>query len=95
MLSGSYWFSTLDMVSGYWQVTMDPADQKTEFFTTEGLFEFKVMPFGFSNAPASFQHLMDLLAGLQCQSCLVYNGDIIILGKTFEQHLQFGECFST
>ena len=67
---------------------MDPADQKTAFCTTEGLFEFKVMPFGLTNAPATFQHHMDLLlAGLQWQSCLVYIDDIIILGKTFEQHL--------
>ena len=56
-LSGSYWFSTLDtrVVSGYWQVTMYPADQKTAFCTTEGLFEFKVMPFWLTNAPATFQ----------------------------------------
>ena len=59
MLSGSYWFSTLDMVSGYWQVTMDPADlENTAFCITEGRFEFKVM---LTNAPATFQRLMNLL----------------------------------
>ena len=81
------------MVSGYWQVTMDPADQeKTAFCTTEGLFEFEVMPFGLTNAPATFQHLMNLLlAGLHWQSCLIYIDNIIILGKTFEQHLHILE----
>ena len=46
------------------------------------------MPFGLTNAPATFQRLMNLLlAGLHWQSCLVYIDNIIILGKTFEQHL--------
>ena len=88
-LSGSQWFSTLDLISGYWQVSMSPPDQeKTAFCTTEGLFEFTKMPFGLCNAPATFQRLMDLiLSGLQWQSCLVYLDDIIIIGRTFLEHL--------
>ena len=88
-LSGSQWFSTLDLLSGYWQVEVEEADRdKTAFCTTEGLFQFRVMPFGLSNAPATFQRLMDLtLAGLQWSQCLVYIDDVIILGKTFQDHL--------
>ena len=88
-LAGSKWFSTLDLLSGYWQVEMAESDrQKTAFCTTEGLFEFKVMPFGLCNAPATFQRLMDLvLAGLQWSHCLVYLDDVIVLGRTFEDHL--------
>ena len=42
-LSGSKWFSMLDLINGYWQVEMDKKDQeKTSFCTSEGLFEFKV-----------------------------------------------------
>ena len=88
-LSGAQWFSTLDLLSGYWQVEVDETDrEKTAFCTTEGLFQFKVMPFGLSNAPATFQRLMDLtLAGLQWSQCLVYMDDVIVLGRTFQEHL--------
>ena len=89
-LHGSMWFTTLDLASGYWQVEVEKRDQHhTAFSTPNGLFEFKVMPFGLCNAPAIFQCLMDLvLAGLQWSSCLVYLDDIIILGKDFKSHLE-------
>ena len=52
-LVGSCWFSTLDLVSGYWQVEMSPTDrEKTDFCVPDGLFEFKVMP----NALWAFKH---------------------------------------
>ena len=42
-LAGSQWFSTLDLVSGYWQIIVDEVDrEKTAFCTPEGLFQFKV-----------------------------------------------------
>ena len=83
------WFTTLDLLSGYWQVAVDPKDrEKTAFTTYDGLFEFKKMPFGLCNAPATFQRLMDLvLAGLQWNNCLIYLDDVLIIGKTFEEHL--------
>ena len=89
-LSGSKWFSTLDLLCGYWQVEVEEKDRhKTAFCTREGLFELKVMPFGLCNAPAVFQRLMDLvLSGIQWERCLVYIDDIVIMGKTFERHLQ-------
>ena len=45
MLAGKQWFSTLDLASGYWQVSQD-AQVKTAFATHSGLFQFRVMPFG-------------------------------------------------
>ena len=89
-LSGSKLFSTLDLLSGYWQVEIDHNDrEKTAFCTPDGLFEFKVMPFGLCNAPATFQRLMDtILAGIQWSHCLVYLDDIIVLGRTFKEHLR-------
>ena len=69
---------------------MDEKDQpKTAFTTGDGLFEFRVMPFGLCNAPAVFQRLMDLvLSGIPWEHCLVYIDDIVIMGKTFKNHLQ-------
>ena len=84
-LSGSKWFTTLDLISGYWQVELEEKDrEKTAFCTPDGLFEFKVMPFGLCNAPATFQRLMDMvLAGLQWANCLVYLDDIIVVAVLY------------
>lgn len=46
-LADARWFSTLDLISSYWQVEVAPADrEKTAFCTPNGIFEFNVMPFG-------------------------------------------------
>lgn len=59
-LSGSSWFSALDLCSGYWQVKMDQEDKPTTAFATRrGLFQFNVMPLGLCCAPATFERLME------------------------------------
>jgi hypothetical protein len=70
-LAGSQWFTTLYLASGYWQVKVAPEDRpKIAFCTNQRLFEFKVMPFGLCNAPATFQRLMNfVLGGLPLSSC--------------------------
>lgn len=85
--SGSKWFSTLDLQSGYWQIEMNPRDKpKTAFVTSHGLWQFKVMPFGLCNAPATFERLMTkALAGLPLSMCLIYLDDILVHAKTFEE----------
>ena len=86
-LAGSKWFSCLDMNSGYWQVELDEKDrEKTAFISRKGLYEFKVLPFGLCNAPATFERLVEIvLAGLHWETCLVYLDDIIVCGKTFDE----------
>ena len=66
--------------------------EKTAFSTRSGLYEFLVLPFGLTNAPPTFQRTMDIvLSGLNWDICLVYMDDIIILSKTFEEHLVYLE----
>eukprot|EP00731_Ephydatia_muelleri_P016275 Em0009g699a len=88
-LGGSKFFSTLDLANGYWQVEVEEKDtQKTALNTPEGLYEFRVMPFGLCNAPATFQRLMERVLGdMKWTDCLVYVDDIIVVGKTFPDHL--------
>ena len=89
-LSGSRWFSTLDLASGYWQVAMDAGTQeKAAFVTSSGLYEWTVMPFGLCNAPSTFARLMELvLKGLHWKICLIYLDDVIVMGRTFEEELE-------
>ncbi|HVH95926.1 MAG TPA: reverse transcriptase family protein, partial [Bacillus sp. (in: firmicutes)] len=90
---GSKWFSTMDMASGYWQIEMEEKDiEKTAFITHEGLYEFMVMPFGLSNAPATFQRTMQIVLGeLFYTVAPVYIDDIVIHSETFEEHLEILE----
>ena len=87
LLSGAQYFATIDLASGYWQVSMDPADkEKTAVCTHQGLYQFTRMPFGLSNAPSTFERLMDVvLRGLVGVKCLVYLDDVIVFGSTLKE----------
>ena len=85
-LGGMHYFSTLDLASGYWQVTMgDEASQKSAFATHCGLHKFTRMPFGLCNAPATFQRLMEVvLADLWWSVCFVFFDDILVCSRTLK-----------
>ena len=68
------------------------SQEKTAFITHEGLFEFRVMPFGVKNAPAVFQRLMQqVLSGLQSESGIgfvsVYLDDVIVFSESLIDHI--------
>ena len=90
-LSGSQWFSTLDLSSGYWQVAMAKEDKEKTAFSTGGggLYHFTVMSFGLVNAPATFERLMErVLAGLPWEVCLAYLDDVIVHADSFETEMR-------
>ena len=90
VLSRQKYFSTLDLATGYWQVKIgEESQEKTVFTTHNGPYEFTVMPFGLCNPPATFQRLMSkVLKGLINQKCMVYLDDILVMGRTFTEHLE-------
>ena len=87
-LGEAHFFTTLDLLSGYWQVGLTPeARLKSTFCVRGGLYLFNVMPLGLCKAPSTFERLMEIvLQGLQWLSCLVYLDDVVIFGHT-EQEL--------
>ena len=62
--------------------------EKTVFAWLWGLFEFKLMPFGLSNAPAVFQELMSVVLQGLGDFAIAYLDDILVLSTTLEDHLQ-------
>ena len=90
-LGGAQIFSTLDLKAGYWQVEMAEECKAYTAFTCGplGFYECDTMPFGATNAPATFQRLMhDCLGDLNMNWCIVYLDDIIIFSDTKEKHIK-------
>ena len=86
---GATMFSTMDITSAYNQVPK--AEQilpKTAFVTKYGHYEFTKMPFRFSTAPQTYEHLIKLtLSGLQWSLCLIYLDDGIVFFHKFEEQI--------
>uniref|UniRef100_A0A1A7ZLV7 Gypsy retrotransposon integrase-like protein 1 n=1 Tax=Nothobranchius furzeri TaxID=105023 RepID=A0A1A7ZLV7_NOTFU len=87
-LSGSKWFTVLDLRSGYYQIPMAEEDkEKTAFICPLGFFQFERMPQGITGAPATFQRLMGKKVGdMNLLQVLVYLDDLIVFGESLEEH---------
>lgn len=85
-LTGKKYVSKLDLSKGYWQVPLDDESKfLTAFSTPSGLYQFRTMPFGLVNAPATFSRLMrKLLHGMEGVDNFI--DDIIVYTDTWEAH---------
>ena len=86
---GSYWFTELDLFSGYYQIPMaTDSIRLITFGTNFSTFAFTVMPFGLVGAPATFQKIMDeVLRDFYEEFTSVYLDNILISSKNFGEHL--------
>ena len=87
-LEGAKYIITLDLTRGYWQVPMAKESQPlTAFATPFGLYQFRVMPFGLSGAPATFQRLVDGVIRWLEDFSAAYLDDLIIYSTRWKEHL--------
>jgi len=83
-------FTKMDLASAFWQVPILPKDREKTAFQFKGrTYVWKVMPFGLSNAPASFQRLMDSIFSDLAQTYLhIYMDDLLIYSNNYHTHLR-------
>src|SRR5438105_12553489 len=89
-LKGAKYFSKIDLRSGYYQLKIRPQDTpKTAFVTRYGLYEFLVMSFGLTNAPAYFMNLMNKIFMEELDKfVVVFIDDILVYRRSEEEHEQ-------
>ncbi|KAJ8040186.1 hypothetical protein HOLleu_14412 [Holothuria leucospilota] len=80
--------SKFDLLKGYWEIPLTERARKiSAFVTPDGLFQYKVMPFGMKNSPMTFQRLVNNLTS-NLENCEVYVDDLIVYSNSWDEHVQ-------
>ena len=89
-LKDAVYFSKIDLRTGYHQLKIKPKDiHKTTFRTRYGYYEYLVMSFRLTNAPATFMDLMNRVFKKYLDKCvIVFIDDILVYSKTKEEHAE-------
>ena len=79
--------SKIDLLKGYYQVSLSPSARKiSAFVTPDGLYQYKVLPFGMKNSGSCFQRMMnEVLRG--AEGCTVYIDDIVVYADSWNEHM--------
>ena len=87
-IGNAIYVSKFDLLKGFWQVPLtERAKEISVFVTPDGLFQYKVMPFGMKNSPATFQRLINqVISGLT--GCDAYIDDVIVYSETWSEHVE-------
>ena len=87
-IGNANYITKFDLLKGFWQIPLtERAKEISAFVTSDGLFQYNIMPFDMKNSSATFQRLVNtVISGLD--GCDAYIDDVIIHNNTFEDHLQ-------
>ena len=89
-LQGNSWFTTIDLVDGFFSLPLYPADRGfTAFHTPIGTYKWDVLPQGTAASPAIFQRVMDRwFAAYLWEKVIIWIDDILVFSKSFDEHLE-------
>lgn len=89
-LSGSMYFTHLDLNQGYYQVSLNPKSRKyTAFSTSSGQYQLKRLPMGLKTSSCNFSRVMSIaMSGLTYDKCFIYLDDLIIFGRNLNSHIK-------
>lgn len=89
-LGKAKFFTILDLYSGFHQIKLDENSREcTAFSTDKGIYQWCVLPFGLNISPNAFCRMMQIaFSGLGPDKCFIYMDDIIVIGRTEQEHLE-------
>lgn len=86
-LHDAKWFSVIDLTNAFFHIELDEGSRHlTNFFAVEGLYRYRRLPFGLTNAPDIFQEALQTVVLAGCKGQVNYLDDILVFGRTQGEH---------